>query len=106
MKTFQQGITKQELLGVLKSHQKADNFVKGKYWEYGKGCSVGCALESFTGNTSDHSKFEELFGIPIVIARLNDGIFEGLSEEDSKWWPVAFVEAVPENVDLKYGEKL
>jgi hypothetical protein len=93
-------VSKAELISVLEAHALADNFTKGQYWENGKGCAVGCSLEHFTQNNSDHREFERLFGIPKVIARLEDGIFEGLSNNDSKWWPLAFAQAIPEGADL------
>ncbi|MDB4726119.1 hypothetical protein OAF54_01690 [bacterium] len=100
MRTFQQGISKEQLVNNLKAHQKADEFIQGRYWRYGKGCAVGCSIIDFEGCPEEHSEFERLFGIPQPLARLEDGIFEGLSIEDSKWWPVAFAEAVPIDADL------
>ena len=93
-------VSKPELLAVLEEHSKADNFMKGSYWQNGKGCAVGCSLESFQEDATDHGAFEPLFGIPRVLARLEDGIFEGLSNEDAKWWPLAFTEAIPLGADL------
>ena len=92
--------TKAELISVLEAHAKADNFTKGIYWEEGKGCAVGCSLESFSDDPSNHFEYERVFGIPKIIARLEDGIFEGLSNEYSKWWPLAFASAITEGSDL------
>ena len=100
MRTFQQGIPKEQLVNNLIKHQKADEFIQGQYWDDGKGCAVGCSIIDFNGKPEKHSEFERLFGIPRIIATIEDGIFEGLSTEYSKWWPVAFAEAVPVNADL------
>jgi len=101
MKTFQQGISKEELQAKLAEHRKADNFRQGMYWDDGKGCAVGCTIQSFGGEASHHMEYERLFGIPAILGQLEDSIFEGMSVKDSKWWPEAFIDAVPENVDLK-----
>ena len=93
-------VTKSELMAVLYKHAEMDNFTQGQYWEDGKGCDVGCMLQSFTDETNNHSLFPDLFGIPEVIARLSDSIFEGLSNEDAKWWPIARTEAINEGSDL------
>ena len=89
---------KEQLIANLQSHAEADAFRQGLYFDDGKGCAVGCSLFDFGEETDDHSAYERLFGIPRVLARIEDGIFEGLSVEDSKWWPLAFSNAVPVGV--------
>lgn len=88
-----------------------DNFIRGTYSddENGKfkGCAVGCSLESIARTKKlnlhygDHLKYPELLGIPEWLARVEDTIFENISKERSKSWPVEFAEAIPENVDLQ-----
>lgn len=109
--SYQGIITKEEFVAELKKHQEADNFIKGTYGEkidgQFKACAVGCSLESIARikkiemDTSDHSKYPELLGIPEWLGRVEDTIFESLSESRSKSWPVEFSEAIPENVDLE-----
>jgi len=91
---------KNQLLSSLNNHAKLDRIIQGKYWENGKGCAVGCSIIDFCGDPEDHKEYERLFGIHSSLAKLEDGIFEGLSVEDSKWWPMAFSEAVPVGKDL------
>jgi hypothetical protein len=91
---------KDQLLKNLRAHHAADEFYQGHYWDDGKGCAVGCSIVDFGGNTGDHEEYERLFGIPRVLARLEDGIFEGLSVDESKWWPIAFIEAIPVGVEM------
>ena len=86
---------KSEYLSRVMAHQAADEIVKGRYWEGGKGCAVGCTVHS-----SEHAAYETELGIPRVIARLEDGIFEGLSNEEAKLFPTQFLEAVPVGADL------
>ena len=86
---------KAALLTKLRAHAQADHIVKGQYWENGKGCAVGCTIES-----SDHSLYESRFGIPQMLARFEDAIFEGLPNELAMTWPIRFIEAVPLGKDL------
>ena len=87
---------KAKYLEQIIAHEKADEIVKGKYWENGKGCAVGCIIHG-----GDHAKFEPLFGIPEWMARLIDTLFEGLPNEDAKKFPRRFWEAIPENKNLE-----
>lgn len=86
---------KEKFLKRLRAHYEADEIVKGTYWENGKGCAVGCTIH---GN--DHSKYEEELGIPIILARLEDRIFEGMPNAESKEWPIKFIESINVGSDL------
>jgi hypothetical protein len=88
-------VTKPQLLCQLRAHAEADQIVKGYYWKRGKGCAVGCTIH---GN--DHSLYEPLFGIPQMLAHLEDCIFEGLPVGRARWWPFQFVEAIEPGADL------
>jgi hypothetical protein len=76
-------------------HRVADEIVKGKYWEEGKGCAVGCTIHS-----SDHNSYEKELGIPEWLARVEDTLFEGMSLEAAKAWPEKFLKEIPLGVDL------
>jgi len=76
------------VMAELKYHHDNDQIIKGVYWEKGKGCAVGCLLKS--GN---HIEYEEKFGIPVLLARLEDILFEGLESKASKLWPQRFMGA-------------
>ena len=86
---------KEKYLKRLKNHYDADEFVKGKYWEKGKGCAVGCTIHG-----SDHSRYETEIGIPEWVARVEDKIFEGLPDNIAKEWPLKFLKSIPVGVDL------
>ena len=86
---------KQKYLERVKEHFEADEIIKGKYWEKGKGCAVGCTIHE-----NDHSKYEIELGIPEILAILEDGIFEDLPNERAKTWPIEFLDAIPIGVDL------
>jgi hypothetical protein len=77
------------------AHQKADEIVKGLYWQNGKGCAVGCTVHS-----DSHSAYETEMGIPRMLARLEDRIFEGMPNADAKLFPARFIDAIPVGADL------
>lgn len=92
---------KAKLLADLQAHADHDRLVKGQYWENGKGCAVGCTLQSFgADNTSDHAEYERLLGIPQILARLEDVIFEGLPNVAAMKWPMRFSAAITPGADL------
>ncbi len=35
---------KSKYLARVKAHEKADEIIKGTYWQGGKGCAVGCTI--------------------------------------------------------------
>ncbi len=86
---------KTKYVNRVKAHAKADEIVKGKYWENGKGCAVGCTIHS-----SNHSAFETELGIPTWIARLEDTIFEGLPNARAMTWPLELLKSTRVGVDL------
>ena len=86
------------LLAELQQHVDADLLVKGRYWEDGKGCAVGCTLHSYAkiiGKRSlpwdDHSIYDDIFGLGgQMLGQLEDKIFEGMTNGDAQAWPVRF----------------
>jgi hypothetical protein len=88
---------KRAILRQLRAHRKADEIVKGRYWEDGKGCAVGCTLHEPGGG---HARYEPEFGIPEMLARLEDTIFEGMTNGQAKAWPISFMSAIAPGADL------
>jgi hypothetical protein len=86
---------KDAILKQLEMHRLADEIVKGVYWEDGKGCAVGCTIHS-----DNHMEYEARFGIPVMLARLEDRIFEGLPNADAMIWPKRFMSAVRPGSDM------
>lgn len=86
---------KQKYIDRVKAHQAADEIIKGTYWQEGKGCAVGCTIEG-----DDHFKYETELGIPSILAYLEDSLFENMSNEDAKKFPLMFLEAIPVGADL------
>lgn len=96
MKAFHNDpLIRKKYLARIRAHAKADEFVKGKYWENGKGCAVGCTIHD-----SDHARYETELGLPEWLARVEDTIFEGLPNDKAKAWPVQFLEAANLGADL------
>ena len=60
---------KSGILAQLELHKAADEIIKGQYWKNGKGCAVGCTIHG-----QDHMQYETRFGIPVMLARLEDCI--------------------------------
>ena len=86
---------KAAIIAELEDHVAHDRLVKGQYWERGKGCAVGCTIKS-----NNHAEYEPRFGIPIMLARLEDAIFESLPNVDAMAWPIRFMAAAPVDADL------
>ena len=86
---------KADILAQLERHRAADELVKGQYWKDGKGCAVACTIHS-----DDHAEYEVRFGIPQMLARFEDRIFEGLSDDLSQEWPIRFMSSIEPGQDL------
>jgi hypothetical protein len=91
---------KDKYVARVKAHYDADEIVQGVYWQDGKGCAVGCTLEHDNSGVSIHRRMEDELGIPRMIARLEDRIFEGLSNGEAKKFPLRFLEAITPGADL------
>ena len=87
---------KKKYLARVKAHRKADQIIKGQYWEEGKGCAVGCTIHG-----SDHQAYETELGIPVQLAHLQDCLFEDLPNEEAKDFPVDFLDSIPVGADLE-----
>lgn len=101
---------KKMMVEELLKHQEADTIIKGTYGEkrQGKwrGCAVGCSIKSLNVrlkkryNTGDHRVYEEVLGIPKILAKTEDAIFERLPDEYFKEFPLRFIQAIPVGADL------
>ena len=99
-------VTKTAFVELMEGHREADRIVQGTYWENGRGCAVGCGLHSVRALTglalshSDHAALAAQVGVPEVLERLQDRIFEGLPRELAREWPLRFARAIPDGADL------
>ncbi len=85
---------KKKYVDRVKAHAKADEIIKGKYWEGGKGCAVGCTVHS-----NRHDDYSEELGICWQLALVEDSIFEKLPNGDAKDFPIQFLKSMPVGVD-------
>ena len=91
---------KEKYLKRVLAHRKADEIVKGKYWKDGKGCAVGCTLESDNLKGDIHKLMEVELGIPEELARTEDWLFESLENGEAKMFPEQFLESINVGADL------
>ncbi len=97
---------KTRFLAELEWHQQQDKIIQGTYWADGRGCAVGCSINSMAKiarkrlDRQNHALYEEHIGVPRILARLEDGIFEGLPTAQAKAWPLRFARAIRPGADL------
>jgi hypothetical protein len=108
MKTFKNNPQlKKDLLRELRKHRKADEIIQGVYWEDGKGCAVGCSIQSLKDikhkdfDNADHSLYETELGLPEWLAQLEDRIFEGLPNGKARNFPIDLIAAIPVGIGKK-----
>jgi hypothetical protein len=82
---------KANVLSELAAHRAANQLIKGWYWRHAVGCTI---------HRSDPAEFERRFGIPQMLACLEDCIFTGLPNELAVAWPERFMEAIVPGSDL------
>jgi hypothetical protein len=82
-------------LARVRAHAAADRLIQGTGWERGRGCAVGCTLEAY-----DHGRYPIELGIPMVLAHLEDRLFELLPKAEAMTWPDRFLLAIRPGADL------
>ncbi len=80
----------------MQAHIDADELIRGVGFENGRGCAVGCTLNSY-----DHKAFETELGIPEWMAELLDELHENTSEEVWPTLAIKFLKTVPVGKDLE-----
>ena len=88
---------KSGLIEQMRGHRLADQVRHGFYWQNGKGCAVGCAIHT---DSNPHAECERRYGVPRLLVKLQDRIFEGLPSPEDVYWGERFWEAVPVGADL------
>jgi hypothetical protein len=78
---------KEKYLARIKAHLKAGEIVQGfGFIKTAKGCkcgAIGCTIDQ-----DNPKKYEKELGFPVILARLKDLIFEGLSLEECLDFPL------------------
>jgi len=81
-------------LGRVRDHMEADHFAQATGYfdhETGRGCSLGCTMES----EFPHAYMMNQFGVDGRIVRVNECIFEHSSPAYARRWAYRFVQAMP-----------
>jgi hypothetical protein len=86
---------KEKYVERMKAHIAADELTTGTGWRNGSGCAVGCTLNKY-----DHKAYEVELGLPEWLAHLEDVLFENVSEDYSRTFPLRFLEVIPIGVDV------
>ena len=103
-------ITRTKFLEEIANHQEQDKIIRGAYWDWNedRGCAIGCAFSSIA-NISDklmvpdtrdnHRLLARYLGIDEELLRVEDFLFENISIERAKAWPLEFSSAIQERAD-------
>jgi hypothetical protein len=114
-------------------HRVEDGIIQGEFQKYApgvasqyKGCLIGCTLPMGTvidrvtccdecsardGNkrivdVEWHEEVQRLYGIPIALNHLLDGLFESLPADKAAWFAVSTIEAIPVGGNLNVTMEL
>jgi len=95
---------KEKFVAEMKWHREQDMILQGAAGEgeglEWKGCCIACGVHSMSRiegkeyEAYNHKLWETLIGVPMWMAHLCESIFEGLTEEESKEFPIQFAESV------------
>ncbi len=98
------------LIQLSDAHQKADEYKSGTYsWKNGA-CAIGCAIRDCKSegliprnvDPGDHAALAKATGIPEMVLRLEDNVFEGLAAGERPSWPPRFWRAVNPSADYTH----
>ena len=78
-----------QLRQIVEKHIAADAVIQGDYWDGHRGCFIGCLNHS-----SDPYGAEKEYGLPIMVQRIAEAIFERLPAEDAPKFFAALPDAI------------
>jgi hypothetical protein len=85
-----------QLSEEVKHHVACDAIQQGSYWDGSRGCFIGCLSHS-----GDTAKVQDKYGLPIILQRIAENIFESLPLKEAQAFFAAFPTAVGcDNKDL------
>lgn len=87
---------KDKYIARVRKHRELDHLIQGVGWENGRGCAIGCTLESY-----DHSRYPDELGLPMWLAYIVDHIFENLPTDNAMEWPEQVLSAIPVGADVE-----
>src|SRR5688500_18587778 len=105
MKSFDNNkALKSELVKKLKHHQKLDTFIQGTWLTDEKvdgngfkGCFYGCTMQTIENPLG---KFSEKYQIDPWYVHITEKIFEGLTPEEAKTFPLKSIQIIPVGFDF------
>ena len=83
---------KKSFVDRLEEHRRKEELVQGVGYEKNgevKGCNIGCLFDHY-----DHAKGAKESGIPEILLRLADGLFEGLVMQKAGDFALAWPKAI------------
>jgi hypothetical protein len=85
-----------QLSKEVKHHVECDAIRRGSYWDGSRGCFIGCLSHS-----GDTAKVQDTYGLPIMLQRIAESIFESLPLKEAQAFFAALPTAVScDNKDL------
>jgi hypothetical protein len=80
-----------KLRAEVAAHVAADTIIQGDYWDplTNRGCFIGCLAHSY-----DPAINEQNYGLPMMLQRIAENIFEALPENEAKMFFAALPDAV------------
>jgi hypothetical protein len=85
-----------QLSKEVKHHVACDAVQQDCYWDGSRGCFIGCLSHS-----SDTAKVQDEYGLPIMLQRIAESIFESLPLKEAQAFFAAFPTAIKcDNKDL------
>jgi hypothetical protein len=88
---------KDKILSRIAQHRELDEIVQGTGFENGKGCAIGCSLDSY-----DHREYQRVVGVDGIVSGLIDWCHENLPAELSKDWPGRVAKALKSGADTTF----
>jgi len=81
----------EHLAATVAEHIEADAVVQGDYWseDEQKGCFIGCLVHS-----NNPHLIEERYGVPVMITRIAEAVFERLPADEAKQFFADFPAAI------------
>lgn len=80
---------KSRMIELADEHQKNDEYLAGRFWNNGKGCSIGCTIHDAKKlglvdelEYGDHAALAKVLGVPEFVTRIMDTIFEWLPDAE------------------------
>lgn len=89
-------LVKQKYIARFATHRAADAVVQGLGYLNGRGCFIGCTLETYS-----RAQFKIELGWPLWLVQVAEQIFENLPRDKAPQFGTDILQAVPVGIDLE-----